>query len=125
MFKIIFKQSKAFMTEGLNEHQMMLRMRGRPKILLATNYEDAISLYERYKHNLLGIISDMSYKRNGVLDKGAGIKLFEKVKRDDEFMPMLLQSSDLENQKHAKEMRIGFIHKHSKTLIAGAEDFYY
>lgn len=123
MFKIIFKQSKAFMTEGLNEHQMMLRMRGRPKILLATNYEDAISLYERYKHNLLGIISDMSYKRNGVLDKRAGIKLFEKVKRDDEFMPMLLQSSDLENQKHAKEMRIGFIHKHSKTLSLELKNF--
>jgi len=123
MYKIIFKQSKAFMTEGLNEHQMMLRMRGRPKILLATNYEEAIGFYEKYKHNMLGIISDMSYKRNGVLDKHAGIKLFEKVKRDDEFMPMLLQSSDLENQKYAKEMRIGFIHKHSKTLSLELKNF--
>lgn len=123
MYKIIFKQSKAFMTEGLNEHQMMLRMRGRPKILLATNYEDAISLYERYKHNLLGIISDMSYARNGVQDKKAGIKLFKKVKRDDEFMPMLLQSSELENKKYAKEMRIGFIHKHSKTLSLELKKF--
>jgi len=123
MYKIIFKQSKAFMIEGLNEHQMMLRMRGRPKILLATNYEDAIGFYEKYKHNLLGIISDMSYKRNGVLDKHAGIKLFEKVKRDDEFMPMLLQSSDLENQNFAKEMRIGFIHKHSKTLSLELRNF--
>jgi CheY-like chemotaxis protein len=123
MFKIIFKQSKAFMTEGLNEHQQMLRMRGRPKILLATNYEDAISLYERYKHNLLGIISDMSYNRNGVPDKLAGIKLFEKVKRDDEFMPMLLQSSEIENQKYAKKMRIGFIHKLSKTLSLELKNF--
>jgi CheY-like chemotaxis protein len=123
MYKIIFKQSKAFMTEGLNEHQMMLRMRGRPKILLATNYEEAIGFYEKYKHNLLGIISDMRYKRNGVLDKHAGIKLFKKVKRDDEFMPMLLQSSDLENQQHAKEMRIGFIHKHSKTLSLELKSF--
>lgn len=123
MYKIIFKQSKAFMTEGLNEHQMMLRMRGRPKILLATNYEEAIGFYEKYKHNLLGIISDMSYQRNGILDKHAGIKLFEKVKRDDEFMPMLLQSSDLENQQYSKDMRIGFIHKHSKTLSLELKNF--
>ncbi len=116
IFKIIFKQSTAFMTEGLNEHQMMLRMRGRPKVLLATNYEDAIGLYEKYKHNLLGIISDMSYNRKGVLDKYAGIRLLKQVKNDDEFMPMLLQSSDIENQQFAKELRVGFIHKHSKTL---------
>jgi len=123
MYKIIFKQSKSFMTEGLNEHQMMLRMRGRPKILLATNYEEAIGFYEKYKHNLLGIISDMSYNRNGVLDKLAGVKLFTKVKRDDEFMPMLLQSSDLENEKLAKEMRVGFIHKHSRTLSIELKNF--
>lgn len=116
IFKIIFKQSMSFMTEGLNEHQMMLRMRGRPKVLLATNFEDAIGLYEKYKHNLLGIISDMSYNRKGVLDKYAGIRLLKKVKNDDEFMPMLLQSSDLENEKFSKELRVGFIHKHSKTL---------
>lgn len=123
MYKIIFKQSKAFMTEGLNEHQMMLRMRGRPKILLATNYEEAIRLYEKYKHNLLGIISDMSYDRNGVPDKMAGIKLLKKVKRDDPFMPMLLQSSEIENQQYAKDMRIGFIHKHSKTLSLELKNF--
>ena len=61
IYKIIFKQSKTFMTEGLNEHQKMLRMRGRPKILLATNYEEAVELYQKYKKNLLGIISDISY----------------------------------------------------------------
>ncbi len=123
MYKIIFKQSKAFMTEGLNEHQMMLRMRGRPKILLATNYEEAIRLYEKYKHNLLGIISDMSYNRNGIPDRHAGIKLLKKVKRDDPFMPMLLQSSDLENQQYAREMHIGFIHKLSKTLSIELKNF--
>ena len=80
IYKIIFKQSKAFNSEGLNEHQKMVRMRGRPKILLATNYEEAIEFYEKYKKNLLGIISDISYNRNGVKDKTAGIKLCEKLK---------------------------------------------
>lgn len=116
IFKIIFKQSKKFMTEGLNEHQQMLRMRGRPKILLARNYEEAVAFYDKYKKNMLGIISDMAYKRNGVLDKKAGVKLYEKVKKDDKYMPLLLQSSDAENAKLAKELKVGFINKNSKTL---------
>lgn len=123
IYKIIFKQSKSFMTEGLNEHQMMLRMRGRPKILLATTYEEAIFYYEKYKNNLLGIITDTSYPRNGEQDKMAGFRLVDKVKRDDEFMPILMQSSDLANQPIAREKRVGFIHKHSKTLSIELRNF--
>jgi hypothetical protein len=116
IYKIIFKQSKEYMREALNEHQKMLRMRGRPKILLATNYEHAMELYEKYKYNMLGIISDITYPRKGIKDKLAGIKLCKKVKEDDEFMPLLLQSSDLNNKKYADELEVGFIHKYSKTL---------
>lgn len=123
IYKIIFKQSKAFMTEGLNEHQMMLRMRGRPKILLATNYEEAVSCYEKYKNNLLGIITDTSYPRNGREDLQAGIRLVEKVKRDDEFMPILMQSSDLANSEVARSLRVGFLHKQSKTLSIELRNF--
>lgn len=116
IYKIIFKQSKSFMTEGLNEHQKMLRMRGRPKILLATNYEEAIDLYKKYKQNLLGIISDISYNREGKTDREAGIRLCKVVKKNDKYMPLLLQSSDVENEEIAKEIRVGFINKNSKTL---------
>lgn len=116
MYKIIFKQSKDFMTEGLNEHQMMLRMRGRPKIMLATTYEEALGLYEKYKRNLLGIITDMSYPRNGKQDKYAGVKFCEKVQRDDPFMPILLQSSDKEGEDIAGKLNVGFINKSSKTI---------
>ncbi|OFX24106.1 MAG: phosphoenolpyruvate synthase [Bacteroidetes bacterium GWA2_31_9b] len=116
IYKIIFLQSKEYMREALNEHQQMLRMRGRPKILLATNYEQAIELYEKYRFNMLGIISDITYKRKGVKDKLAGIKLCQKVREDDEFMPFLLQSSEMENKKYADELNVGFIHKYSKTL---------
>lgn len=116
IYKIIFKQSKEYMREALNEHQKMLRMRGRPKILLATNYDHAMELYEKYKYNMLGIISDITYPRKGIKDKLAGIKLCKKVKEDDEFMPLLLQSSDLNNKKYADELNVGFIHKYSKTL---------
>src|SRR6056297_3737970 len=116
IYKIIFKQSKEYMREALNEHQKMLRMRGRPKILLATNYEEASELYEKYKFNLLGVISDITYKRNGVKDKYAGIKLCKKIRSVDEFIPFLLQSSDQENAKLAEKYNVGFIHKYSKTL---------
>lgn len=116
IYKIIFKQSKEYVREALNEHQKMLRMRGRPKILLATTYEDALELFEKYKYNLLGVISDISYKRKGIKDKFAGIKLCQKVRQHDEFIPFLLQSSDKENKKLAEENNAGFIHKYSKTL---------
>ncbi len=123
IYKIIFKQSKAFQLEGLNEHQQMLRMRGRPKILLATNYDEAVILYEKYKNNLLGIITDVSYKRGGEMDKEAGIKLCMKVKKDDVFMPLLLQSSDAANEIRAKELKVGFINKTSKTLSIELRNF--
>lgn len=116
IYKIIFKQSKSFMTEGLNEHQKMLRMRGRPKILLATTYEEAIELYKKYKQNILGIISDISYTREGKTDPQAGIRLCKVVKKNDKYMPLLLQSSDAGNEEIAKEIRVGFINKNSKTL---------
>jgi CheY-like chemotaxis protein len=123
MYKIIFKQSKEFMTEGLNEHQMMLRMRGRPKILLATTYEEAIGLYEKYKRNLLGIITDMSYPRKGQQEKYAGVKFCEKVQRDDPFMPILLQSSDKEAHELAEKLKVGFINKNSKTISVELKNF--
>ncbi|MBN1253006.1 MAG: phosphoenolpyruvate synthase [Bacteroidales bacterium] len=116
IYKIIFKQSRKFMSEGLNEHQKMLRLRGRPKILLATNFEEAIELYEKYKNNLLGVISDVRYDRNGKSDRQAGIKLIQKIKQDDKYMPLLLQSSDAANCSVAKKLQVGFIDKNSKYL---------
>lgn len=104
------------MAEGLNEHQKMLRMRGRAKILLATNYEEAVELWEKYHHNLLGIITDISFKRQGETDKTAGIKFVKKIRSEDEFMPVLFQSSDAEYKEVAHQMRVGFVNKVSKTL---------
>ena len=116
MYKIMLKQSKTFMTEGLNEHNKMLRMRGRTKILLATNYEEAINLWNKYKNNLLGIITDISFPREGETDKEAGIKFVQTVKAQDEFMPVLFQSTDVEYESLAQNMGVGFLNKNSKTL---------
>ena len=123
LYKIILKQSRDFAREALNAHQKNLRMRGRPKILLAKDYEEALALYESYKHNLLGVISDISYNRKGKRDPQAGIRLCHKVKADDSHMPVLLQSSDKDFQKPAEELNAGFIHKYSKTLSIELRNF--
>ena len=116
IYKIIFKQSKAFVTEGLNEHQKMLKARGRPKILLATDYEEGMHLYRKYKNNLLGVISDISYPRRGIKDAEAGLRLFRRIKKENRFVPLLLQSSDPRNEKKAKTLGVGFIDKNSTSL---------
>lgn len=123
IYKIIFKQSKSFISEGLNEHQKMNRARGRPKILLATNFEEAYELYSKYKNNLLGIISDISYLREGVKDPFAGFKLVEIIKKDSSLTPILLQSSEPENRKRAKKLKVGFIDKNSPKLIYELREF--
>ncbi len=116
LYQIVFKQSREFMTEALNDHQRMLRMRGRPKIMLARTYEEALGIYEKYKDNMLGIISDVSFSHEGAKDKHAGIELCRTIRKKDKFVPLLLQSSESENKQYADEMQIGFVDKNSKTL---------
>ncbi len=116
IYRILLKQSKTFVTEGLNEHQKMLRMRGRTKIVLATNYEDAVKMWEKYKNNLLGVITDISFKRGGETDPKAGIKFVELIRAEDEYMPILFQSTDVVYQSLAEELKVGFINKLSRTL---------
>ncbi len=123
LYKLIFKQSLKFMTEGLNEHQKMMRMRGRPKILMATNYEEAIELYEKYRNNLLGIISDIRFKAYGVMNKNAGFRFCEIVRNTDVDLPFLLQSSEAENRARAEEMKVGFIDKNSKAYSYELKNF--
>ncbi|MFP4060687.1 MAG: PEP/pyruvate-binding domain-containing protein [Bacteroidales bacterium] len=125
LYKIVLKQAREFMKEALNEHQKMLRMRGRPKILLATNLEEALALYNRYKYNLLGIISDVSYKKNNKRDQVSkeGLQFCRMVKAEDPHMPFLLQSSDISNAELATAMNAGFLHKYSKTLSLELRDY--
>jgi len=116
MYKIVLQQSQLFKQEGANEYQQMLRKRGRPKIMLATNYEDAIQLYEKYKSNILGVITDIRYKKNGVDDAQAGFKLFDHIKADNKYMRFLMQSSEVHNRKKAEEVGALFLNKNSSKL---------
>lgn len=116
LYKFIFQQSRSFMTEALNAHQQMLRMRGRPKILMARTYEEAWSIFTEYKHNTLGIISDISFPHNGKNDKSAGIELCKNIRAYDEFIPYVLLSSETGKATEAEHMQVSFIDKNSKAL---------
>jgi len=123
LYRIVLMQSLDFQREALNEHQRTLKMRGRPKILLATNFNDAVALYNKYKYNVLGVISDISYKRDNVQDENAGIELCKVVMADDDKVPFLLQSSSSEHRRHAEELGAGFINKYSKSLALELRNF--
>ena len=123
IYRIILLQSLDFQREALNEHQRMLKMRGRPKILLANNFNDAAELYKKYKYNVLGVISDISYKRDGVNDENAGIELCKVVMADDDKVPFLIQSSSTIHKKVAEDLGAGFINKYSKSLSHELRNF--
>jgi hypothetical protein len=116
MYRILLKQTRSFVHEGLNEHRSMMSKRGRPKILLAKNFEEGIALFQKYKENLLGVISDVSYYREGKRDPKAGFRFLKFVRDYDEHFPVLIQSSDLKNKKQAQKLEAKFLHKHSETL---------
>ncbi|MDE5724698.1 MAG: phosphoenolpyruvate synthase, partial [Duncaniella sp.] len=116
VYKFILKQSREFSTEALNEHEQMLRMRGRPKVMLARDYEEALSLYDRYSDHILGVISDVSFKRDGEKDPKAGIRLAKELRRRDPYLPLIIESSDVENSKDVIGLGGTFIDKNSKKF---------
>lgn len=116
LYKFVLKQSQEFATEALNEHQRTLRMRGRPKIVLARSYEEAMKLYETFSNNVLGIISDARFPHDGKIDPLAGVKLLKEVRSRDPFVPLILQSSEEDNRKYADECKAVFVDKNSKKM---------
>ena len=128
LYKMILKQSTEFLKETLNEHQRQSMKRSRPKILLATNLDDAMAMYEKYKSNLLGVISDVGFcqHRGEGSDKeklDAGIELVRHIKQDDPMMPVLLQSSQDSISIEAEKLGVGFLRKYSKTLMIQLYDY--
>ena len=128
LYKLVLKQSAEFLKETLNEQQRKFRKRSRPKILLATNLDDALNMYSKYKHNLLGVISDVGFTvhkdDSPEMEKlDAGIELVRHIKADNEKMPILLQSSQDSISSVAQELGVGFLRKYSKTLMLQLADF--
>lgn len=122
LYKFLLKQSRLFSTEALNQHEQMLRMRGRPKVMLARNYEEAVALYERFGKNMLGVISDVSFMRDGAKDSKAGIKLARYLRLRDPYLPIIIESSETENASAVGDFNGVFIDKNSKKLSVDLGD---
>ena len=125
LYNYILAQSKRFSTEALNPHAAAQRKRGRPKVVLATNYEEAMAIYEKYHDNVLGVISDtrfpiatpvgrLSHVEEG--DAEAGLKLLKKIRECDEYVPLILQSSEIANKQKAWDAGYDFLDKNSKKF---------
>ena len=115
LYKFVLEQSQMFAKEALNDHQRTLRMRGRPKIKLARTYEEAVRIFDQYRDNILGIISDMSFMHNGVKDPYAGYKFGQYVRKTGLIIPFVLESSEAANAIYAGELNASFIDKNSKS----------
>ena len=125
LYNYILAQSKNFSTEALNPHAAAQRKRGRPKVVLATTYEEAIHWYEMYHDNVLGVISDTRFPMQGVNgrlahveegDPEAGLKLLREIRHRDEYVPLILQSSEIQNKAKAEAEHFHFVDKNSKKM---------
>lgn len=130
LYNYILQQSQNFATEALNRHNATLRMRGRPKVVLARTYEEAMELYERYKDNCLGVISDVRFPMKTTVqseaagagsatvekDAEAGFKLLEAIRAEDEYLPLIMESSESDNRERAEREGFKFVDKNSKML---------
>ncbi len=124
LYSIVLEQTR-HLIEDVNTDELYkeLKLKGRPKILLASTYEEAVDIFDRYRDYLLCVISDVRFPRKGRTDPGAGVDLIRYIKGRIGNMPTLLQSADTENQKIAHELRTSFIDKNSETLLQDLKSF--
>ncbi|MBR3743845.1 MAG: phosphoenolpyruvate synthase [Bacteroidales bacterium] len=127
LYRILLLQNSEFIKDAYNEQQMIARKRSRPKVLLATNYSDAVELYQKYKNNLLGVITDLGM----IIHKGdlseteksdAGVDIIKMVKEQTPWMPVIMQSQQVEYKALAESLGAGFIPKSSKNLLENIHD---
>ena len=124
LYEIVFAQIEQSLRDVMhNEIDKISRMRSRPKILHAANYEDAMFIYEKYKDFLLCVVTDAEFERNGSLDKQAGIKFIRHIQKQMLSLPIILQSSDTENSLIAKQLGVSFIDKNSDTIFNDLQRF--
>lgn len=131
LYKFVLQQSLEFATEALNTSLETLRMRGRPKIVLARNYEEAWDIFQRFGNSALGIISDCKFPMHFIeganptdeeKDEEAGFKLFDAIRKCDPYIPLILDSAEDKNCRKAWESGFHFIDKNSKKMEQDLRD---
>jgi CheY-like chemotaxis protein len=114
----MISQSRRVIREGINVAHKLLRMRARPKILLASSYEEAEKLVMQYRDYLLGVVSDVEFPRHGELSAEAGFELAHLIRSAVPDVPIVLQSSRTQFRERARAERLSFLRKRSPTLMA-------
>ena len=123
LYTAIIQQTRMSMSEGLNPWATALRMRGRPKILLAQNYEEAIELYNTFQNHILGIITDIAFDKEGENDFNAGFKLARHIRQENKDLPILLQSTKADSEYQALQEQTAFIWKLSPSLLTDLRQY--
>jgi hypothetical protein len=124
LYNIVIEQTQQLIDEiNSDELYKLLKLRIRPKILLASNYNQALTLFDKYRDNLLCMISDVKFEKNGKLDDAAGLSLVAYAKDQRPDLPVVLQSSDVENSRKAYLLKSTFINKNSETLKQDLKSF--
>jgi len=124
LYNIVLGQTKQLIEEaGSDELYKVMKLRARPKILLASNYEEAVHIFNKYKEYMLCVISDVKYCKDGILDDEAGFKLVKHINNFIPDLPIVLQSSDCENEAKAHELKKSFINKNSESLNQDIKNF--
>ncbi|MEC9437769.1 MAG: DUF5752 family protein [Candidatus Neomarinimicrobiota bacterium] len=123
IYRTALRHAQSLINRSLSDTDRLLLFRARPKILLASNFEDALAIYKKYRNNILGFISDVQFPKSGAIDQNAGIKLAEIIREKDSDMPIVLQSTNSDHKSSAEQINSAFIHKNSSTLIQDLKDF--
>ncbi len=124
LYKHIVLQTQSVINDSINEEHRLLKMRGRPKVLVAHTYEEAIALYERYKPYVLSVFSDMRYPKGGKEDEHAGFKLLTRIKSEISDLPVLVLSTEEKNREIVDQIPAVFINKNSNNLHDQIKSFF-
>jgi len=124
LYRQIVTQTQAVIEDSINAEHRMLRIRARPKIVVAENYEEAEKLYNTFKPYILSIFSDVRFPRNGQLDNQAGLSFLKTIHEKDPHIPLLLLSSEESNRAFAEKVPAVFLNKNSTSLHKDIGDFF-
>jgi CheY-like chemotaxis protein len=119
----VIKQTERLIEEGKNSAEKLLRQRARPKILLAVSYEEAWDYFTKYKDSMLGLLTDMSFKKNGKTDPKAGVQLIKEIRKVMPELPILLQTADVTQKELASKLNVSYVDKNSRSLLLELSSF--
>lgn len=117
LFDELFKLTHGLLQKNLSFSERLLRQRGRPRVHLAASYEEGMQVFRKFKAHLLGLITDIRFPKDNKIDQLAGLEFARMAREELPFLPILLQSNELETRPYARDLKAGFLYKRSTALI--------